>query len=398
MKILVRRAILGAIGILYNIFRLFTSIKADTALFSAYSGSGVIDSPRYMLEALSERDGFRIFAVSRDPARDSASLPEGVRAVRYMGAAHLRLLASAKFLVTNSMFPAFFRKRPGQTLLNTWHGTPMKALGYDIPGTTDDIALLRRQFLEADYLLYPNDFTMSKMMGAFDLGESYRGKVLLCGYPRNAALFDGSGRETLRGELGAEGKTIFVYMPTWRGVSVADKGSREHGERLRENLGVIDRALGDGAILYVKLHTYEMKRIDLDRYSHIFKAPDGYEPYEFLSAADALISDYSSVIFDFANTGRPILLFTYDLEEYEGRRGMYISPGDMPFFRADNAEQLAARMNAIADGGEFNDGYVEFTAEFCAWDDPDNARRVNNAFFFGNEDGVRIIDFSDRRP
>jgi CDP-glycerol glycerophosphotransferase (TagB/SpsB family) len=394
MKRHFRLLLMGCLRAAYNVFRRFSKVGPRLALFSSSSGANVFDSPYYMVKDLAGDPAFRIFVVSRRPGEDRAFLPGAARTVRYMGLPYLLLLARAGYLVTNSAFPEFFQKRPGQTLLNTWHGTPMKALGAHMPRAVRDMGRTQDQFLMADYLLYPNEFAMERIMDAFFLDRLYTGKAVLAGYPRNAAFFDTGRRDDIRREMGFGDRRVFVYMPTWRGESMDARDPGRHALALNGILESLDSSLAEDVLLYVKLHPYDRGKISIGEYRHIHLMPDSYEPYEFLNASDGLVSDYSSVIFDYAAAGREIILFPYDLEDYRRERGLYIEPGSLPFFIARDAGSLAARLNSRTSSAGNESLYRDFVDEYCRYDSADNARALNDVVFRGRPDAAVVRDFS----
>ena len=141
----------------------------------------------------------------------------GYRTVRYASGKYYRLLATAKYLVEDTTFPDKFIKREDQVYLNTWHGTPWKMMGKDEEVGAYAIGNVQKNFLYADYLLYPNEYMKSVMFKAYMLEDLYRGTVLFEGYPRNSIFFDQEQYRNMREKLGIAEKQVIVYMPTWRG-------------------------------------------------------------------------------------------------------------------------------------------------------------------------------------
>ena len=111
-------------------------------------------------------------------------------------------------------------------------------------------------------------------------------------------------------------------------------------QQLIEYLTELDAELPEDYLLYVKLHTISNAELPVDEFSHIRLFPEDCETYEFLNATDGLITDYSSVFFDYAVTRRKIILFTYDEEEYEAARGFYFPLSELPFPQAKTSADL----------------------------------------------------------
>ena len=130
---------------------------------------------------------------------------EHVKLVVYASDEYVRLLASAKYLITDNTFPNYYIKKEGQVYFNTWHGTPLKTLGRQIQ---NDIAIgnAQKNMVVADYLLYPNQFTKEVMIRDYMLENIAVGSSILCGYPRNEIFFDEERREQVREEMKLQGK------------------------------------------------------------------------------------------------------------------------------------------------------------------------------------------------
>lgn len=263
-------------------------------------------------------------------------------------------LATAGYLVNDTSFPGRFVKKEGQTYLNVWHGTPLKKMGRDNEGERVTMGNVMRNLLMADYLLFPNLYMEDKMSQAYMLPNLYQGKVLREGYPRNSIFFHPKqGKETKR-QLGYEGKQLSIYMPTFRGRADA-VDTQESLQVLKKNLQELDNRLDEEQILLVKLHPFVCAHLNIEGYRHICPFPKNYDTYDVLNACDVLITDYSSVMYDFANTGRKIILFVYDSQEYEGSRGMYEDVEQYPFAKVRTVRELIRELQMP--GGEADDSF-----------------------------------------
>ena len=256
-----------------------------------------------------------------------------------------QLLATCKYLINDVTFHTAFIKRKGQVYLNTWHGTPLKKMGLEEEEAGYLFGNMQRNFLAADYLLCPNQYMTDLMVRAYSLKHLFRGSIVNEGYPRNAVFFDEARKAELRKELGLENLQVVIYMPTWRGNSNVNK-SKQYTVELKKHFNELDEKLNDNQLFFVKLHPLVSSTLDLSEYRHIKPVPTEYETYDFLNTADCLVSDYSSIMFDFACTGRDIILFCYDEEEYLKDRGLYISISDLPFKRAYDIEQLIVALKS----------------------------------------------------
>ena len=237
-------------------------------------------------------------------------------------------LSKAKYLVNDTSFPGRFIKKEKQIYLNVWHGTPLKRMGRDNVDEVYSMGNVMRNLLAADYLLFPNVYMEEKMSEAYMLDNLYEGRILHEGYPRNSIFFSRESGEDMKKKLGYKGQQLIMYMPTFRGK--ADKIEvKGFGTRIHQHLYELDRRLSDEQILLIKVHPFIQDQIEISQYSHIKPIPEEFDSYEVLNACDVLITDYSSVMYDFAITKRKIILFAYDYKEYIMERGMYENIKDL---------------------------------------------------------------------
>ncbi len=285
-----------------------------------------------------------------------------VQIVLYKSFDYYKVLATAKYLFNDTTFPKVFTKREGQVYTNTWHGTPLKKMGKDVVNRRYAVGNVKRNLMFSDYLVYPNEEMKDKMVSAYGLKNLYNGTILNAGYPRNAIFFNRESEKKLRKKYKLENKQVIVYMPTWRGIMTARKQDEQLGEII-DLMRYMEEHLNDNQILYVKMHVLVQKALKFGDFKHIKGFPTGVETYEMLNVADTLITDYSSVFFDFANTGKKIVLYTYDEEDYTRTRGFYYSLQDLPFPKVKTPDELVKEINLPKN---YDD--TKFRKEFCTYD------------------------------
>lgn len=276
---------------------------------------------------------------------------------------YYKIISSAKYLVNDNTFLPFFIKKTEQVYLNTWHGTPLKTLGKKDRTNLHLIGNAQKNFFIADYLLYPNEYTMYHMLSDYMVPNISKSKILLGGYPRNSEFYLTSKKCEIIKDLCLENKKVYAYMPTWRSSAEKDL------VYLKYYLYEIDRKLQENECFFVKLHPIAKKKINFNLYTKIKVMPDMYECYEFLNIADCLITDYSSVMYDFAVTGKKIVLFTYDKDEYLQTRGLYEPLESLPFDKADNIDGL---LSAIRSPKQYDD--KEFVEKYCSYESVNSAK------------------------
>ncbi len=285
-------------------------------------------------------------------------------------------LASAKYLVTDTSFPPYYIKKKEQIYLNTWHGTPLKAMGRIVPMREYALGNVQKNFMIADYLLYQNDFSKEAFMTDYMLKNIYPGTALVSGYPRNSAFFHKNRYHQIRKELNIDDKQVIVYMPTWRGL-LHKKETAKQLDMLGGYFAQIDSKLTESQVFYVKLHPFVKDEMDYSGYKHIKEFPQRYETYDFLNASDVLVTDYSSIMFDYAVTKRKIILFTYDREEYKNGRGLYLDLDNLELPKSDTVDELLAELQAE------HKGYPEFHESFCSYDSANTPNQVIETLLYG---------------
>ena len=298
-------------------------------------------------------------------------------------------LEKAKYIFTDSGIQTKYIKRDGQIFANTWHGTPLKLMGCDNISEITALGHIQHSFLSADYLIYPNEYMAEKMTRAYMVDKIYPGKILYEGYPRNSVFFDSN--RNLKEKLGLDDMEIFVYMPTFRGI-LSDMDDVKQKDDVEQYLSEIDLKLKENQVLFAKLHAYNESRIDFTKFSHIKPFPRGYEIYEIVNLADVLVTDYSSVFFDFANTSRKIVIFNYDEEDYLSYRGFYFPLEELPFPKVRNVDDLVSELNSPI-------GYddAEFRERFCTYDNPDACENLCRRIFNG-EDTSKAVSIANSNP
>ena len=270
-------------------------------------------------------------------------VPAGARPVVVGSPQWVEALRTSRVIVTNDHLPSWFSKREGQYLLQTWHGTPIKKLLHDAPRavTLRYRRLMDRQVPQWDLLLAQSPQAGRRLQQAL----GYRGPVRVGEYPRNVRLLGGAEvRRRVRHELGiAPGQPVILYAPTWRESLRPSTGAAgcaaAHGPG---PVGALDGPrLAELLDAVVLMRSHHMNRagcvpgmIDVSGYPSV---------EELMLAADILVSDYSSIFFDFALTGKPAVVYAPDLASYRDvERGLY---GDWPL---DSGLPVAADHDELA--------------------------------------------------
>jgi CDP-glycerol glycerophosphotransferase len=358
----------------------------DAVFFTSWKGKACADNPLGIADELRRRgdDREHIWAV----ADWSTPAPDGATVVLHGTEEYYTALARSRYVIANDDMHYFYRKRDGQVYLQTWHGTPLKRIGFDIErpqfaSGTAYFTQLANDVAQWDALLSPNPFSTRIMRRAF----RFEGDIWETGYPRNDVLArdeSGAVAASVRRRLGLpDGKRVVLYAPTWRDNQYYASGRYRFDLRL--DLQRAWQMLGPDYVILVRGH-HQMAddtavgerrgfALDVSRYPEVS---------ELFLASDVLVTDYSSVMFDFALTGRPMIFFTYDLDEYRDElRGFYFdlqaeAPGPL---LATSDGVLAAIADLDTTGGDHAAAYQAFVTKYCPLDDGKAAARVCERLF-----------------
>ncbi len=353
----------------------------DLAIFDSHGGKQYSCNPRAIYEELRRRDtGLECVWVTRD---GQVAVPDGGRVVVLGSREHYELAARARFIVSNMLQKDWYRKSAGQLYLQTWHGTPLKRICLDVENPQFPSAMAYHDRIRADVanwdaLLSENAFSTPIFRKAF----GFDGDILEFGYPRNDVLRspDSSGRAAgICRRLGLPaGTRAVLYAPTWRDDAATRAGGYGFPQHL--DLDAAAQALGTEHVMLVRGH-HKMREtmVNGPGSSRVIDVTSYPDIADLFLIADVLITDYSSAMFDFAVTGRPMLFFTYDLERYRDKlRGFYFdfeaeAPG--PLLRT--SDDVIDALRSLDDlSRSYRAAYDAFAARFCSLDDGHSAARA----------------------
>lgn len=355
-------------------------LEPDVVLFESFLGKAYAGNPRHIYETLRRLrpDLHCVWAYN-----GTGPIPGNPRRVHRGSAEYYRVLATAGYRVNNIRFPVAGRK-PQTAYLQTWHGTPLKRLGHDIEVAgpeADARASFDQESRGWTCLLSANPFSSQTLRRAF----RYDGPVLEAGYPLVDML---SGpdpdRDALAAQLGLPaGHRFVLYAPTWRDHRPV--GHWKFDLDLQLDLDAVSTALEPDQILLLRAHHLVAAGLDPDALPANVRDVSHVDDVSALCAlAEVLVTDYSSVFFDFAVTGRPILFYCYDLEQYAGQvRGFYLDvERDLPGPVARTTQELIGLLRSLPDvQARHAARYAAFRRRFCPLADGGAARRVVESFF-----------------
>lgn len=372
-----RRAVLRKL--FYPAARRLFPMKQKTVIFESYWGKNFECNPRALYEYIDAHyPQYKTVWSLRDPL---THIEGHAVKVRMHSLKYYYYMATAKYFVNNVNFPDFYRKRKQAVELQTMHGTPLKTLGLDVPGEIKpgkqmEIYLAKNR--RWDYLCVPSDYVGKIAERAF----AHRAEVIETGYPRNDKLFYDNSAEKIREikvRLGIPtDKKVIFYAPTWR---------IKNQFKMEMDLSRLKDCFSGEYVLLVKFHHYVADAVQIDERQtagFVYNETSYDDIRDLYLIADVLITDYSSVMFDYAILARPIILFTYDLEQYrDNLRGMYFdiiekAPGPVCLTN----DELIRELRNI---GRFRENYGDrldaFRAMFTSYDHGNASEKCFNIVF-----------------
>ncbi|MFF9867767.1 CDP-glycerol glycerophosphotransferase family protein [Streptomyces sp. NPDC013953] len=372
-------------------------VRDDRAVFSAYWNRGYACSPAAIEERVRELAPHVRTAWICSPAH-AHTVPPGTRRVRPGSAAYWTALARSKYLVNNVNFDRRLVKRRGQVVVQTQHGTPLKHMGLDLmhrPAAARgmDFAGLLRAVDTWDYLVSPSRHATLVWERVYPAG--YR--TLEYGSPRNDVFQRAGAADVarLRETLGIpEGRTAILYAPTHRDYMTPQP-------RLLDLERVL-RALGPGFVILARPHPTYGDGPPPPAHPRVIDVSAHPSVEQLCLASDALVTDYSSLMFDYANLDRPIVVHTEDWMAYEAARGTYFDVRSFPPGAVARSEDELIDIFATGHwrGSRSAQLRAAFRARFCPYDDGGAAERVVRHVFLG-EDPQRlapVVPLEERRP
>jgi CDP-glycerol glycerophosphotransferase len=306
-------------------------INKNIILFESNLGRNYTGSPRAIYEEM-VRQGldtkYRCYYILENP---DTPIPGAAKAVKRSRFLYFYLFAIAGTWVCDTRLPKYIIKRPGCTYIQTWHGTPLKKLALDMDTVfmagEKGIDNYKKNFYDNaqtwDYLISQNHFSTEIFRRAF----AFHKEMLEIGYPRNDVLFAKNNVQdilALKQQLGLPlDKKIILYAPTWRDNEFYGKGNYKFNPPL--DFGELQDKLSDEYVMIVKYHYLVMDQVDWTPYKgFVYSCDLSYDISLLYLVSDMMITDYSSVMFDYSLLKRPMLFFCYDLEQYKDTlRGFY---------------------------------------------------------------------------
>ena len=365
--------------------------EKNMVLFISFHGRGYSDNPKAIYEYLRKQnsDLKYIWAIKNHKQKNIQI--EGAKVIEYFSIPYFYYLARSKYWVVNCKLPTYILKKENQVYLQTWHGTPLKRLAHDIVLDNKDTTFYRSKMSAEEmyntydedvrkynYMISPNPYSTKVFKSAFRINEE---RLIETGYPRNDILVNSTNDQIVRikERLGLpKDKKVLLYAPTWRDNSYVIEG---YTFKLQVDFRKWQEALGEEYIVVFKPHYLIINDFDIKAFEgFVYEASATSDIAELYLISDLLITDYSSVFFDYAILNRPMYFYMFDLDEYASElRGFYFDiyetlPG--PIVQNEN-DLLAQIKNSNFD----YDRLKKFNQEFNEFHDGQCAKKVCDILF-----------------
>ncbi|WP_367370698.1 CDP-glycerol glycerophosphotransferase family protein [Leuconostoc carnosum] len=362
----------------YTHYRESLPVVQNTILYESFFGAGLVDNPyaifRYILQNDEHNKYTHIIIVNNINSQhlDRFRELENVIFVKYNSPEYKRWLAVSEFLIFNTSTAHYFAARDEQKVWQTWHGVPLKALGRDMKQTRGANRNVIRSFSQATLMTNPNMYTQERVVDTLDIGDIHKAQKILASYPRlervQNAKSENYRENVLANTLKIDPtKKIVLYAPTWRG----ENGNyKDVAADYLKQIEIFKKYLPNNYQLLLKPHINAMKFI---KRAPVEIVPSDLEVNEVLSVTDVLISDYSSIIFDFYFTGRPTINWMYDKETYAKNAGFYPEIFSELVWATDDEKQLAWMLNNL-------DNYQSNSMAFSDYNE-NELKKIVDVFF-----------------
>ncbi|MBQ4814622.1 CDP-glycerol glycerophosphotransferase family protein [Bacillus pumilus] len=365
------------------------SVKKKTVVFESFNGKQFSCNPRGIYEYMKENHPEYTLIWSVKKGHEAPFKEKGIYYINRLSLKWIFAMARAEYWVVNSRLPLWVPKPEHTTYLQTWHGTPLKRLAMDMdevhmPGT--NTKKYKKNFTKEasnwDYLISPNAYSTEIFTRAFQFQKT----MIESGYPRNDFLHNQNNEETMRAlkqkmNLPLD-KKLILYAPTWRDDQFYKKGQYKFDLDL--DLHEMRAALGDEYIIILRMHYLVAENFDLGPYEGFAYDFSHYEDIRDLyMISDLLITDYSSVFFDYANLKRPMLFYVPDIETYRDKlRGFYFD------FEQEAPGPLVKETASVIDWVRETEqptftlpaSFTPFYEKFCYLESGESSKRVVEVF------------------
>ena len=418
----------------YKLQTFYIKTNPKTIIFASFAGASYSDNPKALFEYMIKSDRFKDYTfvwgfrdrrykkkqLLRDMGLDMSDENEeeesdeesnsNIIVVKFGGKKWRKYLAEAKYWVFNYKVPEYLKPKKNQVFLQTWHGTPLKRLGYDLEhfdnALNTEEGIKKRYKVEAekfDYFVSQSKYATEKFKSAWLLESHDKGNIMLEeGYPRNDILFNYTdelidelkmkrfGYYYLPYEKQIKKKTIVLYAPTYRSNQHESGVGYTYKEEI--DFDKMQRELGDDFIILFRAHYFVASKFDFSKYKgFIYNVSKVQDINDLYLISDVLVTDYSSSMFDFSCLKRPMIFYMYDLDYYRDEsNGFYFDPTkELPGPIVKTDDELIEKLKNVKDEFVYDEKYKKFNEKFNPLDDGNASKRIIDRVFGQGEIDIK---------
>lgn len=333
---------IGLIRIIVRFISKFLPIYNNVILMKSYNGKSFCCNPKYLLNYLYYKGNNELeFVLALNKTKIEKRKYYKIKVVRNKSLKYYWTYLTSKYIITNDFFNIYLPERREQIYINTWHGGgAYKKVGYSLKTNLECFKKLYYEWTHnCDYMISSSSETTKAFIESFGLEED---KILNIGMPRNDLFFYKERVEKaniiVRKKYNIENKEcIILYAPTWR------DNNREIINEIRELkvLKAFAKITNKKVKIFIRAH-YNTKKYYAD--SNCINVTDYPDMQELLCAADILITDYSSCMWDFSLMYKPCFIYATDIDQYKQERDFYTPMSEWPFLIATNTDELISNI------------------------------------------------------
>lgn len=380
----------------YSYYKTKYKMDDKTILFEAFGGRNYTCSPKAIYEKMLTMKEFKDYTFVWsfiDPSKHEVKKDKRLKIIKSKSKEYYKYISISKYWIVNSIIEEGITKKKDQVYVQCWHGTPLKRLRYDIVvngASLNSVEEIRkRNDIDAkkfDYFISPSKYCTEKFTSAFNLKALGKENIIIEeGYPRNDFLFNKTKKDidAIKKKLGLPlDKKVIFYLPTFR------DNQHTSGVGYTYKLGIdfdsLKKKFSKEYVILFSPHYFIENSIDLTKYKgFIYNVARYDEINELYLVSDIIMTDYSSVFFDYANLKRPMLFYMYDIDDYKGNlRDFYISLDELPGPIAKTQDELENNLKNIDKEFKKNkEKYEKFNEKYNYLDDGNASERVIKVIF-----------------
>ena len=386
------RALIFGIKRLKYLAYYFKKVNNHQIIFESFMGRKYVDSPKAIYEYMLSNKKYEKFSfiwAFKNPEDYKYLIKnKNTKVIKYNSKEYYKAYSTSKYWITNSRVPDVIVKKKNQIYTQCWHGTPLKKLGFDITvqggNALNSLKDIRYKYQvdskKYTYMVSPSRFCTEKFISAFNLKKVGKEDIIIeKGYPRNDYLINYKDEDIkrIKKELKLpQDKKILLYAPTWRDNQ--HESGVGYTYKTEVDFDYLKEKLQEEYIILFRVHYFVANSFDFKKYKgFVYDVSEYNDINELYVISDILITDYSSVFFDYAILKRPMLFYMYDLDDYKNKlRDFYFDLSELPGPIIEKEKELVSEITKISKNFKYDKKYKDFNNKYNYLDDGQASKRV----------------------